>query len=498
MTANNTNIADIIVAGSIAEGNGALAGWSGLGTMTRIGIIASIEEAQDATGLAVLSAPFLAPSAKSDVGHAGEALRSLNQTGFIVRAARGARWETNGLKKSRAYRARWTVVIADASAAKVGEAAGRVVLTAELHDGDSELRLEGHPDLAAQVGERYVASRDAEVYSAGDVTAWLSRVLINTFGCARFAVGYFVPPASRTAVEALCSALAARWGRAWICPLLPVADSDQLRAGLARGFSDEIARVERSVDGAEGKGKLTETTAAAFLRELADVDQRADAYRALCGDAAMAPAIAKLAALSERLREIASDAAVRFALLDLDGPTAAERAAAAPAPRLSPAERAAEKAAPRPRDVRDDPEAAIYQAEADPDTAARFSLLELDDGPRIQTEMAPALTVERPLEMDFGTEPCVDDPACEPELSSQSEPEPEVFISEDHARQAYVVRTPYVAAAKQAWRNIPGRRWDKADKVNLIPPSSRKQLFALLREYFPGAIVLGPKGTFTL
>jgi len=58
------------------------------------------------------------------------------------------------------------------------------------------------------------------------------------------------------------------------------------------------------------------------------------------------------------------------------------------------------------------------------------------------------------------------------------------------------VRTPFMPAAVAAWRHIPGRRWDKTDKVNTVPVSSRADLWALLRAYFPGTIGLGPKGAF--
>ena len=45
-----------------------------------------------------------------------------------------------------------------------------------------------------------------------------------------------------------------------------------------------------------------------------------------------------------------------------------------------------------------------------------------------------------------------------------------------------------------AWRNIPGRMWK--NNKNLVPVTSKDQLWNLLRTYFPGEFGMGPKGVF--
>jgi hypothetical protein len=48
----------------------------------------------------------------------------------------------------------------------------------------------------------------------------------------------------------------------------------------------------------------------------------------------------------------------------------------------------------------------------------------------------------------------------------------------------YVVRAPYVAAATDAWRTIPGRRWDAARRANTVPVVARDALVALLATHY--------------
>jgi len=60
------------------------------------------------------------------------------------------------------------------------------------------------------------------------------------------------------------------------------------------------------------------------------------------------------------------------------------------------------------------------------------------------------------------------------------------------------VVTPYNPAIVAAFRTVPGRRWDAAEKRNTFPIESRVQLFKALTEAFPGALAKGPKGLFKL
>jgi hypothetical protein len=60
------------------------------------------------------------------------------------------------------------------------------------------------------------------------------------------------------------------------------------------------------------------------------------------------------------------------------------------------------------------------------------------------------------------------------------------------------VDTPYKRSAGTefvgAWRSIPGRLW--RDGRNLVPVSSKPQLWALLKQFFPGEFGKGDRGVF--
>ncbi len=336
MTTNtNTNtpaFSRLALAGAAAEGSGALTGWSGLGSLARAIIIQILIDA----GLPV----EWAPKSKSDVGYAGNAISSLKNLGFIVRRARGAKWgRTSAYTAStREYRARWIVAANTAVDAEIGAAAGRVVLTAELRDDSDEIHLVGDEALTARVKADFETARDNELYRAGDITSWLRSVLIRHCGAARYAMGYYIPSTGRADAARLVEAVASRWGCNWACPLLPVANSTELRIGIARGFADEVATVARSLQSAREAARKEDKTseisaavAARLLRELSDVDGRADAYRVLCGDDALVDAIAQLKTLHAELAPLADDASMRFALLELDvAPVAAPVETASP------------------------------------------------------------------------------------------------------------------------------------------------------------------------
>ena len=65
-----------------------------------------------------------------------------------------------------------------------------------------------------------------------------------------------------------------------------------------------------------------------------------------------------------------------------------------------------------------------------------------------------------------------------------------------HGAGRYAVKTPYNPGVVNAMRGIAGRRWDKDGKVNTFPASSKVALFAMLCEFYPNAIAVGPKGIF--
>lgn len=320
----------IVISGEAAEGSGALAGWSGQGTMMRSDLLTAL----DAAG-----APRAwAPRAKSAKAQAGHAIRRLDNRGYRVRAAtRSSADKVRRDAGARSWDARWTVAIDHSASAEVGDAVGRVTCAFEL-TGD-ELSFTGDGALGAEVTEIFAALRDAEIYQAGEVTAWLSRILCTELGCTRFGVGYYCPPGSRPMANALCAALMTKWGHAWICPLLPVATTDELKTGIARGLSDDVSaisgamRAARAAATAEGKPDMAPSRAAQLLRGLGEVRERVSAYLGLCGQAIVAPIVAELNAAIEDLNRIATATDQRAALLEIDPDDfSAPPSVAAPAP----------------------------------------------------------------------------------------------------------------------------------------------------------------------
>lgn len=64
----------------------------------------------------------------------------------------------------------------------------------------------------------------------------------------------------------------------------------------------------------------------------------------------------------------------------------------------------------------------------------------------------------------------------------------------------YRVLTPYRRSeAKKfvnAWRTVPGRRWENG--ANIIPITSKKELWSVLKKFFGGKYAKGPKGIFRI
>jgi hypothetical protein len=286
-----------IVAGAAAEGHGAIVGWSGQGTLPRSEIVQALADAS-------LPADW-APAQQSAISDAGRSLREVARGGHVKR-----------VKAQRAdkFDARWIVFRAD-DAAQVGDTAGRVVLAAELHG--EELLIVGDAAMAADVRAAYDERRNGQLYAAGDVTAWLRGLLYSRCGATAFGVGYYVPAAGREVAGLLASAVSARWGSAWICPLLPVATSDELRVGIARGLIDDVRGVATSLAAAraaaarENRPEVRPGDAARLLAELGAIHERTAAYRLLCGAAVIAPTVVEIAALRETLVALTDDATVR-------------------------------------------------------------------------------------------------------------------------------------------------------------------------------------------
>lgn len=63
-----------------------------------------------------------------------------------------------------------------------------------------------------------------------------------------------------------------------------------------------------------------------------------------------------------------------------------------------------------------------------------------------------------------------------------------------------LLRTPYSEKAVTALRAIPGRSWDKKEKVNTFPATMvvRSAVMNALSKCFPGAFAIGAKGPFVV
>jgi hypothetical protein len=74
-------------------------------------------------------------------------------------------------------------------------------------------------------------------------------------------------------------------------------------------------------------------------------------------------------------------------------------------------------------------------------------------------------------------------------MAERTERVVEVYVAE--ANGCYVVKAPYVPAAADAWRHVPGRRWDGIERTNVVPvtPDNRCRVWRLLLLYYPGAVI---------
>jgi hypothetical protein len=69
-----------------------------------------------------------------------------------------------------------------------------------------------------------------------------------------------------------------------------------------------------------------------------------------------------------------------------------------------------------------------------------------------------------------------------------------VVITEEQGR--LLVRTSYHYSAVEAFKAIPGRRWDAAKGVNKFPMNAKAAIFGVLKKFYLGSVALGPKGAF--
>lgn len=317
-----------IVAGAVAEGNGALVGWNGTSGVTR-GVLLSC--------LASAGLEDWAPRAASPHAHAGEVVGKRNQLGMVVRKAPTT---TNGVKRwtiGRVYHARI-----------VGASMGDIELRVKL-EGD-ELTYEGSAQLGEPLVGEFNARMASEVYKSSDLTAWLAGTLRDKLRAVRFGVGWYVPARHATKAGLLCRAVAdAGFGTDWILPALPVATSSQLQDGIVRGLQSEVddlmqrlaterataadARLASIAKAAATEpadhaairraealsGDIGQTRAGTFLRDLRGIAGRIIAYGQVLGEARVTAARTTvrdaIASLETLLADDHTGTGARFALI---------------------------------------------------------------------------------------------------------------------------------------------------------------------------------------
>lgn len=263
-------VAGDMVAGAAAEGHGVIVGWRGLGDMTRVAM-------RDLLAGAGLPAEWL-PPARSAHAQAGRIVQSLGNAGFVTRAERA---EERAAEAT--YDARWTIGRVNHTG-NVGDPLGNIGIVVTLTGDD--LAVDGPADLVESIRTDYTERLGSEVYSSGDVTEWLGDILRGPLGAVRYGIGWYVPRQTAATAASLCAAFAGAWGRDWINPALPVATSEQLRAGIAHGLVEEVRAVCRRLAterAAKETGEIGKRRAGTYLGELQAIGERIKSYAALIG-----------------------------------------------------------------------------------------------------------------------------------------------------------------------------------------------------------------------
>jgi hypothetical protein len=312
-----------LVAGAAAEGHGVLVSWSGRGEITRGDLMAI---------LAAADALDWAPAARSGHAHAARAVASLGNA-YVVRASpvpvgeSTRRTRTGQLvgvplsPEARGWSARWTIG-SIAGEGAVGDAYGRISMVAELAPDGTTLTVSPPGDMADAVVAEYRRLAADEIMGASDVTAWL-RGRMHAAGAVRLGGSWYVPTAARPVVERVVTGLAEAWGTDWMAPPLPVATSDQLRAGLARGLAEEVDDLlaeladARRLARERGAADLGAKAAATFLQRLRSAADRSIAYATTLGEAHVATLRAKARAALDEITPLLDASAARGAMLEL-------------------------------------------------------------------------------------------------------------------------------------------------------------------------------------
>lgn len=299
-----------VVAGAKAEGQGSLMGWTGRREATRATLVECLRRA---------GAPEeWAPASKSAHAHAGAAVNALNRQGFVSRIDRSI-----SRQDRRAVAGRWIVAPVN-NGGSVGDSVGRIALTVTLSTAGS-LTCEGDWRLTAEVTEEFDRLRNAEVYSAGDVTAWLSSLLSQRLGAVRMAQAWYVRHGQVEMAEAILTSVSeSGWGVDWLLPALPVATSAQLRTGLATGLIREAGEVladleaQRTAATAAKRADIGPRAAMTLLTRLRTVAERVGQYAVILGEDQVATVRASIVAATAVVEPLCSDTSQRGAVLEMD------------------------------------------------------------------------------------------------------------------------------------------------------------------------------------
>jgi len=282
-------------------GDGVLIGWDGQGEISHGDLAAVLADAG-------ISASLL-PKAREPERILGAILgRLATKDRKIAKSPRG-----RGLGDGH-----WTIATADPEAA-VGESFGRVSVTVTLCDG--EVTTIGETALGSEIGTEYRRCRDAEIYPAGEVTAWLQTLIRDAWGGIRITgQGWYLRPRYRAVAARLHAVISRRWGQ-WPHRLMPAGTTEELRENLAGGLIAEIQAVLSSIQAARaqateaGRESIGARRAATLLADLRVVAERARLLGSILDAAGLAAIRGEALAVAATLATEADDQSLRSALI---------------------------------------------------------------------------------------------------------------------------------------------------------------------------------------
>lgn len=288
-----------MVAGAVAEGHGVLVGWTGKGPRTLAELTAMAVDA-DVPADAM-------PKPRDASAHARRAVQAFARGEVTIYTEdRGRKWRLER----------------PVAGAQPGEKSGEVALVATLV-GDSTLECTGDETLSIQVRAEFARLVDGQIFDAGEITTWLvDDVLKGVCNAAKYGGNWYVARRYRALAERVTSTFDGKWGRDWMNPALPIATTQQLAQGLARGLANEIdtiiAEVEEKRNDAKGKGKddIGAGAATTAMNKLRKAAERVVAYGSLLGEQLVADCRDRIRVEMEALAALTDDGiATRFALV---------------------------------------------------------------------------------------------------------------------------------------------------------------------------------------